>query len=299
MKYYDSYQFFSSVKATSLSALGYCAFERKETLPFTADENVFLYCDGGNLGVTVGDKSVSIPMGKGIFLKKSFAYTLEIIKPRTKLFFAVFAAEEVLTAINYNAPIKISVFAKSLLSAMISATSNLYGEKYVNFTVDLNGFTALLLNPQKISENSDSERGQTVKNCLELLILDNIKPAYKSIKSDFGGDIYMFESERITEKIISYLSKNLNRVVTLEEVADKLFFSKSYVKRAFKEQTGTSILKMHTEMRINEAKKRLSGGEPISKTASKLGFSSQNHFSKVFKAQTGMTPTEYKKTLHF
>lgn len=295
----ENYNFFNSVNATTLSSLGYCSFAEKERADYCASDITFLYCDGGSLGITLGNKSVTLSIGKGIFLKKASRYPIEILKNNTKIFFAVFSAEEILTAINYDSSIKISVFGKAVLSRMISATNIIYGENYVNFQTNMAEFIDLLSSPRKISENSDSERGQIVKNCLELLILDNIKPAYKSIKSGFGGDVYMFESEKITEKIISYLSMNLNRVVTLDEIADKLFFSKSYIKRAFKEQTGTSILKAHTEMKINEAKKRLAGGEKSAKIASKLGFSSPNHFSRVFKAQTGMTPTQYKNSLHF
>ncbi|MBO4323732.1 MAG: helix-turn-helix transcriptional regulator, partial [Clostridia bacterium] len=217
----------------------------------------------------------------------------------TKLLYCVFDAEEALTVIPVFTPLKISVFGKATLSRMVSATKYIYGEEYVNALTDLGTLKEYLTHPFKLSANSDPERGQIVKNCLELLVLDNIKPAYRSIKAEFGDEQYMYESEKLAEKLTSYISRDLGREMTLDELSEKFFFSKSYIKKAYKKQTGVSIMQARMDFKIKKAKKMLIGGEKIRTISDKLGFSSVNHFSSAFKKKTGISPTEYKKSLHF
>ena len=51
-----------------------------------------------------------------------------------------------------------------------------------------------------------------------------------------------------------------------------------------------------TELKIAAAKEKIRCSTcNFTELAEELGFSSVNYFSKVFKAQTGMTPTEYSK----
>ena len=137
----------------------------------------------------------------------------------------------------------------------------------------------------------------TVKNCLELLLIECVKPADKSIIDGNYPISGKGEGSKTASKIYEYLTKNVHRNVSLEEVADELFFSVSYVKTTFKKHTGKSIIQVFNELKIKRAKKLIKRGESFSQIASGLGFTDQRYFSRVFKHVTGMTPTEYKKTL--
>ena len=51
-----------------------------------------------------------------------------------------------------------------------------------------------------------------------------------------------------------------------------------------------------TGMRVREACDRLLRGVPADEIAHDAGFADQSHMTRVFKAVTGMTPGEYRRT---
>ena len=61
-------------------------------------------------------------------------------------------------------------------------------------------------------------------------------------------------------------------------------------------EVGKSLPEYVTEKRIQEAKYLLRGHSSlsISKIATAVGFSEINYFARVFKAKTGITPSEYR-----
>lgn len=152
-------------------------------------------------------------------------------------------------------------------------------------------------NTDEISKNIDPIDEHTVKNCLELLLIECVKPADKSIIDSNYPISGKGEGSKTATQIYEYLTKNIHRNVSLEEVADEFFFSVSYVKTVFKKHTGKSIIQVFNELKINRAKKLIKRGINFSQITASLGFTDQRYFSRVFKQITGMTPTEYKKTL--
>lgn len=293
-----SYPFYNSLSATALYSLGYCFIEdtcEKPIIIKTIDVT-FLYVDDGNIKISFDENKITLCKGNAVFLPKD--RKILISDPiKCKLVYCVFGAEEELTAIPVETPLKISVFGKTLLSRLASVTKNLYGEKYLNSKVGLETFKEYLTKPVKISENSDTEHGQIAKNCIELLVLDNIKPTYKSIKSGLGDEAYTFESEKLAEKITAYISSDFKREITLDELSEKFFFSKSYIKRVYKKHTGKGVMQARTDFKVKKAKKMIYEGKKMADISEKLGFSSVAHFSSVFKKRTGVSPTEYKKSL--
>lgn len=136
-----------------------------------------------------------------------------------------------------------------------------------------------------------------VKNCLEFLLIECVKPTDKSIIDSNYPIIGKGETAKVATAVLDYLSKNTHKNISLEEVADELFFSVSYVKTAFKKHTGKPIMQAFNELKIKRAQKLIKRGLHFTKIAHELGFSSEQYFSKVFKSIAGMTPSEYKKSL--
>ena len=136
-----------------------------------------------------------------------------------------------------------------------------------------------------------------VKNCLEFLLIECVKPADKSIIDSNYPIIGKGETSKVATAVLDYLSQNLNKNVSLEEIADELFFSVSYIKTAFKKHTGKPIMQAFTELKIKRAQKLIKRGLHLTQIAKELSFSSEQYFSKVFKSVVGMTPSEYKKSL--
>ncbi|WP_427340359.1 response regulator transcription factor [Caloranaerobacter sp. DY30410] len=105
------------------------------------------------------------------------------------------------------------------------------------------------------------------------------------------------QSHEIVEKAKEYIYKNYNRDIKLEDVAEKVSVSPYYFSKLFKKETGKNFIDFLTELRIEEAKKKLDTGMSIKAVARCIGYNDPNYFSRVFKKITGMSPNSYKKNL--
>lgn len=93
-----------------------------------------------------------------------------------------------------------------------------------------------------------------------------------------------------------YIHANLDKKITVKDVARHLHFSPSYCNAMFKRATGYPILTYFTQIRIEEAKTLLLSGEySLQEIAETLGFDDYNYFSRIFKKHVGLPPGEYKK----
>lgn len=83
----------------------------------------------------------------------------------------------------------------------------------------------------------------------------------------------------------------------IDDLADRLEVSKHHLIRMFTAGTGISPGKYLVHVRMHHAKIMLQSGEdtPLEIIAGACGYSCANYFSKAFKKQTGLTPSEYAK----
>lgn len=95
---------------------------------------------------------------------------------------------------------------------------------------------------------------------------------------------------------IEYMRDNLDKAVTLEELAGRAGLSVSHYCAVFKRRTSQTPMQLFTSMKIQRACQWLQNRNVTIKTiAYNLGFFDQYHFSKVFKDVMGVSPKIYKK----
>ncbi|WP_346688757.1 helix-turn-helix domain-containing protein [Alistipes communis] len=80
---------------------------------------------------------------------------------------------------------------------------------------------------------------------------------------------------------------------TVQFCADKLCMSSNYFGDMIKKTTGDTASNYIRQYIIQRAKNELATGESIARVAYGLGFEYPQHLSRMFKKQTGMTPSEY------
>lgn len=106
------------------------------------------------------------------------------------------------------------------------------------------------------------------------------------------------QSSTTIRKALVYIQDNFTRNLSLEEVAEHVGVSKSYLCRIFPEYIGEHFSTYLQRLRIERAKELLRfTDEHIYEIASKVGFWNSRYFSKVFHESVGMTPADYRRIL--
>ena len=96
-------------------------------------------------------------------------------------------------------------------------------------------------------------------------------------------------------KSIDYIYDNLNKPISVSELASQQGLSTGYFSRLFVTETGMNVNQYINEVKIKTAQNMLKFSESsILDIALSLGFSSQSAFSSVFKKITGMSPKVYR-----
>lgn len=97
-------------------------------------------------------------------------------------------------------------------------------------------------------------------------------------------------------KIVNVMKVNCNKNLSVQELAQKCELSVSNMKRIFSRFSDMGIAKYFLSLKMRQAMEYLENGIPASQVAELLDFSEINYFYTVFKRETGMTPTQYRKS---
>ena len=100
------------------------------------------------------------------------------------------------------------------------------------------------------------------------------------------------------EKAKLYLQEHYNQKISLQEVADAVAMSKTYLAHLFKQETGETIWGYLIDIRMKHARELLLNSNLKSyEIAHKVGYENSIRFSRLFKDTYGLNPVEYKKRL--
>lgn len=100
---------------------------------------------------------------------------------------------------------------------------------------------------------------------------------------------------KLTIDVANYIQHHLSEPITVEDIAKELYLSRPYLSRKFIEETGMSLTDFILKEKTEEAKRLLRyTDKSLTAISNYLGFSSQSHFSRVFKKYASCTPGEYR-----
>ncbi|MDD6032255.1 MAG: AraC family transcriptional regulator [Oscillospiraceae bacterium] len=95
---------------------------------------------------------------------------------------------------------------------------------------------------------------------------------------------------------LEYVEEHLTDDLSLDCLARGLSVSKSTISHVFKEETGSTPSRYITARRIALAKRLLLDGASVTEACMQCGFNDYANFIRVFKAVTGISPGQYRKT---
>lgn len=104
------------------------------------------------------------------------------------------------------------------------------------------------------------------------------------------------KSEGFMNRAIEYINKNLSAELSVDAICAAAHVSKYHFCRCFKRTVGMTVMAYVLKARLAAAKELLQGTEiSVTDIALRCGFESPAYFSRVFKADTGLSPLRYRK----
>lgn len=127
--------------------------------------------------------------------------------------------------------------------------------------------------------------------CIKILILCLRNQNKTYISADQGNSKVRINVQRATE----YINRNYdNPQLNNDIVAANIGVSSKYLSTIFHMETGITIHKYLTQVRIEAAQKlALLGTMNVTEISYAVGYPSVHSFSKIFKKTTGITPSEF------
>lgn len=102
------------------------------------------------------------------------------------------------------------------------------------------------------------------------------------------------------QEAITYIHEHFQRSdISLQEVAEAVNLSQSYLSSQFKVRTGVNYMRYLTQVRLEEAQKLLRTTDlSIAQVAETVGYPNVTNFYRHFQRQTSMTPAMFRQAKH-
>ena len=100
---------------------------------------------------------------------------------------------------------------------------------------------------------------------------------------------------KLAVAVANYVQHHMSETFSTEELAKALYLSRTHLSAKFHAETGIKLNDFILQEKTEEAKRLLRYTDRTSAAIGEyLGFSSQGHFSRVFKKYAGVSPSEYR-----
>ncbi|WP_409343141.1 helix-turn-helix domain-containing protein [Paenibacillus sp. MBLB4367] len=155
--------------------------------------------------------------------------------------------------------------------------------------------------PLEQSRRSDAPIGseQLIKLYLEMFLIQLLRrDSFTETTEPLSSAPREKDNAELIRNVIRYMEERLDTNVSLAEIGDALHISKTRLKDLFKKSMGHTVMEYFARMKIKRSKELIrEESYNMTEIASMLGFSSVHYFSKAFKKASGMSPSEYARSV--
>ena len=249
-----------------LDGLGYLTVNKKEYLLepgylylVPAFTNVDLACPETFLHYYI-HLTTELENGLNIFQMTNFCHKINAEEHNIRV--GIF---DRLIELNPNLELVERDATKRIYQSILERSRKLMRKKSVSNVIESNGLIRLLL-------AAFMEKTSGINNLLAKSGLNRIQP------------------------VLIYINENLEKLITLEDLAEVVDLNPSYLSNIFRKTIGISPIKFINRKRIEAAQELLlSSRLTLYEVARKVGFSDEYYFSRVFNKIVGQPPGKYRR----
>lgn len=264
-------------------------FEYAKDFAYSGEVHDFwelVYADKKNLFITAGAKEIELEAGQMYLHKPNEFHNIRCDGKR--------AANSVIISFDCSTPELMNVAGRviTLGENERRLIGSVVKEASASFTTPLgNPYT----NVMELSQAGGFGTQQMIRLSVEMLLIRLIRENINE------GPVKIKKNNALLAQITDFLSENVEKKLTFEDILKHFNLSASVVKKIFREQMGCGIMDYFVRLKIDKAKELIrEENYTFTEIAEILDFNTSQYFTTVFKRVSGMTPSEYaRKAVRF
>ncbi|BBH19530.1 hypothetical protein Back11_08750 [Paenibacillus baekrokdamisoli] len=285
-------QYFSITKLISFHY-----FEYARGFIFEGEQHDFwelLYVDKGEVEVQADDTTHTLKQGDIIFHKPDEFHTV-CVKQQHKppnLIVISFECQSSAMAKFEDQVFRLGDRERNLLSMIVQE----------GFRAFQPPFDSPSIHALKRNQAAPFASEQLIQSYLEILFITLIRSGQELMTSKEASKLSSLHKEAAEQKnvqqILDYMNAHVSGSLSLDDLCSAFHLGKTRLKALFQSQLGTGVLEHFKTLKIEQAKILIREQQyNFTEVASLLGYGSIHYFSRDFKKSTGMSPSDYAKSV--
>jgi AraC-like DNA-binding protein len=171
-------------------------------------------------------------------------------------------------------------------------------------------FTSLFDLPLRAGPPESNVLGGIIKRLLNpppdaaglMQVVERVALAFEALRILCGlgqmkaGALESLEQSKRLQPVLAHMKLNLHRAISIEELARQAHMSPATLHRVFDRSFGISPQRYLKRLRLAIAQRSLVATDwPLAAVAEQTGFATSFHFSREFKKETGLAPSEFRR----
>ncbi len=248
-----------------------------------------VYIDSGSMIINAGKTTHTLHSGEIIFHKPNEFHTISSDgKTPSNVFVISFTSASKNMMYFKNKKSVVPNKLKPYIKTLINEGKN---------TFDL-PFNNPELRELKLSKNPPFGGQQIIRTTLEQFLIMFVRAEEEKEKN-----IHVFTDKesmdnQLVNSVINLLTENIYGKITVNEICQRLNYSKTYISKIFSRYCGCTIIEYYTDLKIKESKVLIRDNtKSITEISNMLCFNDPHYFTRVFKKKTKMSPREYQNSV--
>lgn len=266
-------------------------YEFDKSFVFEGESHDFwemVYVDKGRVAVTSDGEESVLSQGEIIFHRPNEFHAIRALDSAPSFFVISFVSTSPAMRYFEKYHTTLDKTLKPFITSIIKESEQFY-------VIPMNDTGIKKLTKKR---NTSIGGDQLIKTYLEQLLIFLIRDITKDNTTNVFPSKESMENHLVT-RVKELVNERVHDTVTVSEICRAVGYSKSYICRLFREQTGDTISSYAVKIKIEQAKEMIRAGNlNFTQISDTLAFDNPQYFTRVFKRITGITPTEFKRSLH-
>ena len=244
-----------------------------------------VYVDKGRVQIRADEEDITLEQGQIVFHRPNEFHSIRSLDSAPNFFVLSFSCPSAAMSLFDGFSTRLDKKLKGYLFSIIQ-------EAEKTFVIPKNDPYL-----KKLERKPDAPLGgeQLIKTYLEQFLIFLLRTVTSRIEPQPPKE----EGNPLLTSIQAYLADRVEMKLQIEDLCGEFGYSRSYLSRLFQKETGQSLGRYATKLKIDKAKQWIRETDMnFAQISAKLAFDNPQYFSRVFKRCTGMTPSEFKNSAH-